>query len=87
LEVTCVEVFFEKVWENRGKIPSHTQKFACSETYETYSIAQKKQLCFYCRIMLLALHIALICSTTFRLRSGSFQTRTATSSFAWFTHT
>jgi len=24
----------------------------------------KKQLCFYCRILLLALHIALICSTT-----------------------
>jgi len=27
------------------------------------SIVQKKQLCFYCRIMLLALHIALIYST------------------------
>ena len=32
----------------------------------TYSIAQaqKKQLYFYCMIMLLALHIALICTTT-----------------------
>jgi len=35
--------------------------------------------------MLLALHIALICSATFKLWSGAFQTRTVTSSFAWFT--
>jgi len=43
--------------------------------------------------MLLALHNvqgvvhidSLICSATFKLWSGAFQTRTVTSSFAWFT--
>jgi len=33
LEVTQFELFFGKVWENPGKIPSHPQKFTCSYTY------------------------------------------------------
>jgi len=31
---------------------------------KTYSIAQKKQLCFYCRIVLLTLHVTLVCNST-----------------------
>jgi len=33
LEVTYFEVFYGQVWENPGKIPFHTQKFAFSYTY------------------------------------------------------
>jgi len=50
-----------------GKITSKNINRALRDTNaENYSIAQspKKQLCFYCRILLLVLHIALICSTT-----------------------
>jgi len=54
------------VKENQnGNITSKKTKPGLRNRYvnETYSIAQKKQLCFYCRIMLLALHVALICSS------------------------
>jgi len=61
--------FFQPDEENQmGK--SRMQKCQSSFTrykrYQNYCIAQtpKKQICFYCRILLLALHIALMCSTT-----------------------
>jgi len=50
---------------------------------KTLQYCSEEATCFHCRTMLLALHIALICSTTFKLWSGAFQTRTATRSFPW----
>ena len=41
---------------------SFTRYKRCQNYY--IALSPKKHLCFYCRILLVALHIALICSTT-----------------------
>jgi len=43
----------------------YQSSFTRYKRWENYYIAlsPKKQLCLYCRILLLALHIALICTT------------------------
>jgi len=53
----------KKIQMERNSIYKYQSSFTRYKRWQNYCIAQsrKKQLCFYCRMLLVALHIALIC--------------------------
>jgi len=59
-------ILLKKIQMAKNHIQKYQPSFAGYKLCQNCCIAQspKKQLCFYCRILLAALHIALICSTT-----------------------
>jgi len=62
----------KKIQMEKNHIEKYQSSFTRYKRWQNYCIAQppKKRLCFYCRILLVALHIALICSTTALIRCG-----------------
>jgi len=56
----------KKIQMEKNRMQKYQSSFTRYKHCQNYCIAQspKTQLCFYCRILLVALHIALICRTT-----------------------
>jgi len=56
----------KKIQMEKNRMQKYQSSFMRYKRCQNYYIAQSpwKQFCFNCRILLVALHVALICSTT-----------------------